>query len=99
VAGAFERLREQLDVPDGVTVESVALRGAPVPELLALIERTDADLVAVGSQSGALERGAPLRTTLGSVTRALVRVGRVSLLVAPAAAHHTARFTIDAPTS
>ncbi len=98
VAAAFKRLREQLDVPAGVTVESVALRGAPVPQLLALIDRTDAELVAVGSQSGALERGAPHRTALGSVTRALVRAGRVSLLVAPAAVYHTARFTADAPT-
>ena len=99
VAGAFERLREQLDVPAGVTVESVALCGAAVPELLALIDRTGADLVAVGSQSGALERGAPQCTALGSVTRALVRVGRVSLLVAPATAHHTARYPVDAATS
>ncbi len=83
VAGAFERLREQLDVPAGVSVETVALRGEPTTELLALVDRTGADLVAVGSQGGAPERGAPHRPALGSVTRALVRAGRTSLLVAP----------------
>ena len=82
VASAFARLQQELVVPPGVTVQPVLLRGNATTELLALADRAGADLIAVGSQ-----RHGPGRLSLGSVTRSLVREGRVSLLVTPPPDH------------
>lgn len=56
----------------------VDVRGDATTELLGLAERAGADLIAVGSQ-----RTRPARLSVGSVTRSLVRDGRISLLVLP----------------
>ena len=91
VSSAFARLERQLDVPAGVSVEPVLLRGTATGELRALADRVGADLIALGSQSHA-----PARLSLGGVTQALAREGRVSLLVVPPTVHTEPRATADA---
>lgn len=79
IAAAFARLRRELSVPAGTHVEAVLLEGEPVPELISFADAADIDLIAVGSHRH------PFLTRLlvGSVTSALVRSARHSLLVAP----------------
>ena len=79
VAAAFERLAAELNVPPGVTVESVVRRGAPAEELLSYVEEVHADLLAVGS----LRHERVERWLLGSVTTEVIRDGRCSVLVIP----------------
>jgi nucleotide-binding universal stress UspA family protein len=79
VAGAFARLRGELRLPTNATVETVLLEGDAIPELLAFSERCGADLVAVGSH----RHSAIDRWVLGSVTSALVRAARWSVLATP----------------
>lgn len=80
VAAAFARLRQELDPPRGITVESVVLCGHALPELLALAEWTHADLIAAGSR----RQSADHHFAPGRVTTGLVRAARHSVLVAPA---------------
>jgi nucleotide-binding universal stress UspA family protein len=91
VVGAFARLQRELNIPSSVTVETVFLRGTATAELLAFAERAGAELIALGSQRHELGGLA-----LGSVTRALVRDGRSSLLVTPPGRHGSARLADDA---
>ena len=81
VAAAFESLRRELHAPATLHIDEVVLRGSPAKELLALSERADADLIAVGSYRH--ERVE--RLLLGSVTTEIVRDGRCSVLVLPPA--------------
>jgi len=79
VVAAFARLRRELTVPTGVHVEAVMLQGEPAAEIMSFAERADIDLISVGSHRH------PFLTRLlvGSVTTALVRDARISLLVSP----------------
>lgn len=77
LSSAFSRLRRDLGVPAGVTVEPVVLSGAPAAELLSLADRADASLIAIGSHRRALAD----RVLLGSVTAAVARDARCSMLV------------------
>ena len=79
LAGAFARLRKELSVPGGVEVEAVLLEGDAAPELIAFAGRAGIDLIAVGSHRHPFLA----RMLVGSVTSALVRSARHSLLVAP----------------
>jgi nucleotide-binding universal stress UspA family protein len=79
IAASFERLRADLAAPPGITVEPIVLSGDPVAELRTIAQRSDADLIAVGShRHETIERW-----LLGTVTADLVRDGRTSLLVVP----------------
>lgn len=79
IAASFARLRKELAVPSGIHVEAVLLEGEAAPALMAFADRADIDLIAVGSHRH------PFLTRLlvGSVTSALVRDARHSLLVSP----------------
>jgi nucleotide-binding universal stress UspA family protein len=79
IAAAFERLREELAAPAGITVETALLEGTPAAELAALADRADADLIAVGSRTHDVVD----RVLFGSVTAELVHTARCSLLAIP----------------
>jgi len=59
------------------------LRGAAPSALLSLATRSDADLIAVGSQRHSIAR----RAFVGGVTTALARAATLSLLVIPPERH------------
>lgn len=76
----FDQVRAQLHVPDGIRVDTVAVRGDPAPALLAFAQQANADLVAVGTQ-----RHSPLeRLVVGSVATRVLRTARVGVLAVPA---------------
>lgn len=76
----FDQVRAQLHVPDGIRVDTVAVRGDPAPALLAFAQQANADLVAVGTQ-----RHSPLeRLVVGSVATRVLRTVRVGVLAVPA---------------
>ena len=76
----FDQVRAQLNVPDGIRVDTVAVRGDPAPALLAFAQQANADLVAVGTQ-----RHSPLeRLVVGSVATRVLRTARVGVLAVPA---------------
>ncbi len=76
----FEQVSAQLDVPDGITVETVAVRGDPAPALLAFAQQANADLVAVGTQRHSFFE----RLVVGSVATRVLRTARVGVLAVPA---------------
>jgi nucleotide-binding universal stress UspA family protein len=76
------RLRElasQLAAPSGVEVVAVELHGEPAPSLLAYVDSTDADMIALGSHGYGLWK----RLALGSVVSKVVRLAKCAVLVAP----------------
>jgi nucleotide-binding universal stress UspA family protein len=78
---SFEQVINELAPTAGMSITHTTLRGDPVEELKTLAEKVNPDLVAIGSQRhGWLER-----LLLGSVTSAMVRDGRWSMLVVPPA--------------
>ena len=83
IHAAFKRVIGDLEREDGVTIEPVIAECTPgvgtAGELLALGDRTQADLLVVGSQRHVRFD----RWLLGSVTTDLARDGRHSLLVVP----------------
>jgi nucleotide-binding universal stress UspA family protein len=76
----FDQVTAQLDVPRGVTVDTVTVRGDPAPALLAYAQQANADLVAVGTQRHSLYE----RLVVGSVTTRVLRTARVGVLAVPA---------------
>lgn len=76
----FDQVSAQLDVPAGITVETVTVRGDPAPALLAFAQQTNADLVAVGTQRHTLFE----RLMVGSVATRVLRTARVGVLAVPA---------------
>ena len=82
---ALQRTREQLRIPEGMTVQNVLLQGDPATELLAFAASVNADLIATGSHG----HGFVARMFLGSVTTRLVRCSTCSVLTIP----HTAVMT------
>ncbi len=75
----FEQLSHQLDVPAGVTLETVTVRGDPAPALLAFAQQSNADLVAVGTQRHSFIE----RLVVGSVATRVLRTARVGVLAVP----------------
>jgi nucleotide-binding universal stress UspA family protein len=75
----FEQISAQLEVPAGITVETVTVRGDPAPALLAYAQQTNADLVAVGTQHHSLFE----RLMVGSVATRVLRTARVGVLAVP----------------
>jgi nucleotide-binding universal stress UspA family protein len=82
VGDALQRTREQLRIPDGMTVQNVLLQGDPATELLAFATSVNADLIATGSHG----HGFVARMLVGSVTTRLVRCSTCSVLTVPHAA-------------
>jgi nucleotide-binding universal stress UspA family protein len=77
--GLFDRVEEVLGAPRGITLRRVTLLGAPVGELLQLAATHGAQLIAAGRRG----HGFFQRLLVGSVTTALVRGARCSVLVTP----------------
>jgi len=75
----FEQVRAQLDVPDGVLVETVTVRGDPAPALLAYVQQVGADLIAVGTQRHHVIE----RLVVGSVATRVLRMARCTVLAVP----------------
>jgi nucleotide-binding universal stress UspA family protein len=76
------RLRElasQFVVPSGVEVVAVELQGEPARSLLAYLDRSAADMIALGSHGYGFWK----RLALGSVVSKVVRLATTSVLVAP----------------
>ncbi len=76
----FDQVGAQLDVPEGITVETVTVRGDPAPALLAFAQQSNADLVAVGTQRHSFFE----RLVVGSVATRVLRTARVGVLAVPA---------------
>lgn len=81
VEAAFQELIRELPPLAHVRIEPSIRHGAPAEELLAYAEEVGADVIAVGS----LRHERLERWLLGSVTTAVVRDGRCSVLVIPPA--------------
>ena len=89
---ALRKTREQLRIPDDMTVQNVLLQGDPTTELLAFATSVNADLIATGSHG----YGFVARMLVGSVTTRLVRCSTCSVLTVPHAAAMThARTTAE----
>jgi len=76
----FEQVSHELDVPAGVTVDTVTVRGDPAPALIAYAQQVNADLVAVGTQRHSVFE----RLMVGSVATRVLRTSRVGVLAVPA---------------
>ena len=79
VAEALARIQASLPSPSRVTVETITLEGETALQLLALADRSGADLIAVGSHRHSFVG----RFVLGSVVTTLIRAASVSLFVTP----------------
>jgi nucleotide-binding universal stress UspA family protein len=94
VTNALQRSREQLHIPDGMTVETVVLQGDPATEVLTFATGMNADLIATGSHG----HGFVARMLVGSVATSIVRCSTCSVLVVPHAAVMTeAAIQVDSP--
>lgn len=82
---ALHKLREQLRVPTGITLQRVLLQGDPATELLAFATSVNADLIATGSHG----YGFVARMLIGSVTTRILRCSTCSVLCVPHAAAMT----------
>lgn len=80
VADAFARFERSIELPAGVTLERVVLKGDAAVELLALARRMHAELIAAGSHGYNLVE----RVLVGSVASKLLRSAHCSVLLAPA---------------
>lgn len=79
---AFDRVIEGLDIPVGMRIEHVTLRGHTPRSILEFAESVDADLLVAGSHG----RGAIGRLIVGSVATHLLRGTPCSILIVPRAA-------------
>ncbi|HKG91298.1 MAG TPA: universal stress protein [Gemmatimonadaceae bacterium] len=79
VSRSFERLRAQLDAPDGVTLETIRLPGDPASTTLDFAATAPADLIVAGSHG----YGFFARLVLRSVSTRLLRGARCSVLIVP----------------
>lgn len=79
VEPAFDRVRARLDVPTGVTVETMTLTGKPTRALLDFARSAHVDAIVTGS------RGAGLvdRILVGSTATGLIRGATCSVLAVP----------------
>ncbi len=76
---ALQKMREQLRVPGGMTLQRVLLQGDPATELLAFATSVNADLIATGSHG----YGFVARMLIGSVTTRILRCSTCSVLCVP----------------
>ncbi len=76
----FEQLRNQLNPPAGITVDTIAVRGDPAPALLAFAQQSNAELIAVGTQRKTFVE----RLVVGSVATRVLRTARTAVLAVPA---------------
>ncbi len=76
---AFDRVTAELDIPPGVRVERVILRGHTPRAILEFAESIDADLLVAGSHG----HGAIRRLIVGSVVTHLLRRTPCSILIVP----------------
>lgn len=91
---ALQKVRDQLHVPEGITVQKVLLQGDPTTELLAFAASVNADLIATGSHG----HGFVTRMLIGSVTTRLLRLSTCSVLTVPHSAVMTrARVSVEPP--
>ena len=79
LAGEYARLREALDLPASMTVETITLKGNPAHEILDLAEASKADLIACGTHG----QGFISRLLIGSVATYLVRGAECPVLIVP----------------
>ena len=80
VDAAFDHLLSSLDLPKGVSVIRSVVEGPPFAEIEAVLSRTGAQLLALGTTRHDLIE----RVAIGRMTSAFTREASVSLLVAPA---------------
>jgi len=90
---ALQKMREELRVPAGMTVQRVLLQGDPATELLAFATSVNADLIATGSHG----YGFVARMLIGSVTTRILRCSTCSVLCVPHAAAMTRVRVTAAP--
>jgi len=90
---ALQKMRGQLRVPAGMTVQPVLLQGDPATELLAFATSVNADLIATGSHG----YGFVARMLIGSVTTRILRCSTCSVLCVPHAAAMTRLRVTAAP--
>lgn len=91
---ALQKVRDQLIVPDDISVQRIVLHGDPATELLAFALSVDADLIATGSHG----HGFVTRLLIGSVTTRILRCAECSVLSVPYRAAMTrVRTTVDPP--
>ena len=89
---ALQKTREQLRIPNDITVQKVLLQGDPATEILAFATSVNADLIATGSHG----HGFVARMLIGSVTTRIVRCSTCSVLCVPHSAVMTdVRTTAD----
>ena len=81
VGDALARLEQSLAGEYPVTIKSVTLEGAPVPELLNYALQTGAELIALGTHRHSLVG----RLMLGSVATDLLRAATLSVFIVPPA--------------
>ncbi len=76
----FDSFLDNLNVPLGVAIETVTLRGDPARMLPTFAQRSNANIIAVGTQ-----RQVPTeRLAVGSVATRVLRTSRCSVLAVPA---------------
>ncbi len=85
----FEQIRQQLNAPATMTVETITIRGDPAPALLAYAQQSGAELIALGTQ----RHGLIERLVVGSVATRVLRTSRCAVLAVPAAAAPAASAT------
>ena len=90
VGPAFERVRAQLDIPPGITLETITLNGKPTKALLSFAKSANVDAIVTGS------RGAGLvdRILVGSTATGLIRGANCSVLAVPALQSATQRHMV-----
>lgn len=79
---AFERITAGVEIPAGIHIQTVTLRGNAPKEILELAKSTNADLIVAGSHG----RGAIRRMIVGSVATHLLRGTPCSIMIVPRAA-------------
>ncbi|HEY9228386.1 MAG TPA: universal stress protein, partial [Gemmatimonadaceae bacterium] len=91
---ALQKLRDQLNVPDGMSAQRILLHGDPATEILAFAASVRADLIASGSHG----HGFVARLLIGSVTTRILRCSTCSVLSVPHRAAMTrVRTTAEPP--
>src|SRR6185503_15285003 len=82
---ALDKMRKQLRIPEGTSVQPVMLQGDPATELLAFATTVGADAIATGSNG----HGFITRMVVGTVTTRIIRRATCSVLCVPYAAAMT----------
>jgi nucleotide-binding universal stress UspA family protein len=82
---ALDKMRKQLRVPLGTSVQCIMLQGDPATELLAFASTVGANVIATGSHG----HGFITRMVVGSVTTRILRCATCSVLCVPYAAAMT----------